>query len=76
MPDPQYRIDDIVTGVQTLTLKPGDIVAIMVQGRITPMSRERIMHDLRAILPDSVKVIVLEEGATLARVTMEEAHVS
>jgi hypothetical protein len=70
----QYRVEDVLTGVQTLRLRPGDILALLYAGRLSPEANYRLERALRAIVPDSVKCIVLQEGMTLARVTTEAAE--
>jgi hypothetical protein len=67
-----YSVEEVITAVQTLTLKPGDIVALMFGGRLSATAAAHIRADLRSVFPESVKVLILEEGMTLARVTVQE----
>lgn len=66
-----YRIEDIITGIQTLTLRPGDVVALLCPNRLSEEARARLNAELRLVLPASVTAIVLEDGMTLARVTVD-----
>ena len=73
MPDePTYRVEDVIAGVQTLRFQPGDVVALLCPYRLSGEHRERLAEQLRGAITQDVKIIILEEGMTLARVTVEE----
>src|SRR5687767_13760749 len=62
---------DIITGVQTLHLEPNDILVLMAPGLIPPAHLARIYESLERHLPNR-KVMVLENGMTVARITSNQ----
>lgn len=56
-----------VTEVQRLTLSPGDRIVVRVPGRLDKMMAAYVTNQVRRglRLPDSVPVLVLDDGASL-----------
>jgi hypothetical protein len=67
-----YNIEEMITGVQTLTLKPGDVLAVMASRRLSLAERTALLEALCGVLPDGVRAIVFDEGLALQRLTAEE----
>lgn len=67
-----HTIEDVITGVQTLTLRPGDILVLLTPNRLTEAAKTNIRETLKFVVHD-VSVLILEEGMTVARITKENA---
>jgi hypothetical protein len=63
-------IDDVVTGMQTLTLKPDDVLVVLARQCMPRAAIQDILETLSRVLPGR-KIIVLDDGLSLARLTEE-----
>ena len=69
---PRVTLDDVIEGVATLTLKPGDILVLRHPRILSVEAMHRLATDVQRHLPADVKVLVLEDGMTVARITREK----
>ena len=61
-----------VETVSVLRLKPGDLLVLRVPGELDAVSRADLQAALEDLVPEGVKVAVLEKGCTFQRVTVDE----
>lgn len=64
---------DIEARIQVLSPKAGDAIAVSMERILTVEQREKLHEALKARLPEGVKTMILEGGATLAHVESPEA---
>jgi len=55
-----------ITEIQRLRLNPGDTLVITFPGHLTPAVAEMIRERLRQKFPESVTILILDQGARLA----------
>lgn len=71
----RLTVANVLVGMQTLHLEPGDVLVVLVPkgSYLSGSAIEHILESAQRVFPEN-KVIVLEDGLTLARVTTETEH--